>query len=728
MTNRDAVRHVAAAALIASSAGLAMAAKYDPTAAGAPARVTTAAAAAGTVSLTKAATKLYGPGGSYNSVNVSAPFIFDRQDGFQNNAVAEVIGGTPKAMTSTFTDVFINPPNTTYEQEKLANHWGLAAYNIVGVGTATGNDVIIDESVTPVEVAQNPAVPYSTNFRDWSNGMGSLLADGTALWRANFSSAASPSQNNIETLSVAGSLGNGTGGPAVSGGNKIYLVGNGIDASGAGSSFLSPPSGARLNNGNLVVAQTAFGSGLARTGVFASIYSGARISWTNPPYRWPVANYPLITDPAGAYPTDGEIRTSNHRVTKLVRAECSSETTYISFGEGSVTAASGAAFPNNHTFSGAGFGPKVIFVDTVDTGVAQNLNGFTNGFAFISADPAATYTPGTVGGRGQIGPINQRYRFIEIQGTGSNGFAQHDINTKGQVVALWADFNDTLNPVYRIHLYNPIFSDVNPCQIVGYQAPVVIAEAGVNYGGTTFVTQNDSFITGTCPTQTLGTALLAPFSGVSIDDAGNVSFFGTTESNEVLVNWVDCNNIPLGTAPDVRSSTVSLCFYDAATGSLYRVVDGGQNGDLLTGPGATYKIGRSPTTNDSDSYGAEGASETGNVFAFTVRNGTDEGNTDSNGDGFNQDGGTLNHGTPNETAVRATVLVSLGAYTPPVPDCKGDLNGDQQRNTADLVSFLSLFGQTVPPASPLADFNNDNQINTSDLVAFLGVFGVPCPQ
>ncbi|MFM9957425.1 MAG: hypothetical protein ACKVZJ_05085 [Phycisphaerales bacterium] len=722
------VRHIAAAALIASCAGLAVAAKYDPTAAGAPARVTSAAAAAGTVSLTKPAVKLYGTGGSYNSVSITAPFIFDRLDGFQNNAVAEMLSGTPKAMTSTFTDVFINPPNTTYDQEKLANHWGLNAFNIVGVGTATGNDVLLDESITPVEVAQNPTVTYSTNFRDWSNGMGSLLGDGTALWRSNFSSAASPSQNNIETLNVTGAIG-----AAVSGGNKIFSTaavgGNGIDALGAGSSFLSPPSGARLNNGNLVVGQAAFGSGAAKSGVFATVYSGVRVSWTTPPYRWPVGNYPLITDPAGAYPTDVDLRTSNHRLSKLVRTECSTETTYITFGQGSVTAPMGTPPPNNHTFSGAGFGPKVIFVDTVDTSVATNFNGFTNGFAFISADPAATFTPGTVGGRGQIGPINQRYRFIEIQGTGSNGFAQHDINSKGQVVALWADFDDTLNPVYRVHLYNPIFDTNNSCRIMGYQQPIVIAENGVNYGGTTFVTQNDSFITGLCPTQTLGTSLGAPFSGVSIDDAGNVSFFGTTESNEVVVNWVDCNNLPLGTAPDVRSSTVALCFYDAATQSLYRVANGGQNGDTLTsGTGVTYKIGRSPTTNDSDSFGAEGGSDTGNVFAFTARNGSDEGNIDSNMDGFNQDGGTLNAGTVNETAVRATVLVSLGAYTPPAVPCKGDLTNDGLRNTADLTQFLGAFGTTVPPSNPNADFNNDGFVNTADLTQFLGVFGVPCPR
>ncbi len=726
MMIRTFVRPVAVAGLVASCAGLAVGAKYDPTPLGAPARVNAAAAAAGTVSLTKAATKIYGTGGSYNAVKISAPLLLDRTDGFFNNAGAEVLQGVPKAVNTTFCDVFVNPPRLTSDEEKLFNHWGLALFNMIALGTATGNDVVLDESITAVEIAQNPAITYNANHRDWSNGLGALLTDGTCLFRSNFNSARSPSQNNVEFLALGGAV------PApVSGGNKIFTAINGIDAVGAGSSFISPPSGARLNNGNLVVGQVVFGSGAAKVGVIATVYSGARVSWTVPPYRWPVANYPLITDTAGAYPTDTDLRTSNHRMSKLARAGCSTETTYITFGEGSTTAPVGALPPNNHLFTGSGFGPKVIFVDTVDTGVAQNLNGFSNGFAFICADPAATYTPGTVGGRGQIGPIDNRYRFIEIQGTGSNGFAMHDINSKGQIAVVWADFGNTLAPVYEVRRYDPIFDTVDACKIVGYAAPKVIARGGETYPGGTFVLGNDSFLSGgPCPTAvTLGTSIEAPFGGVSIDDAGNVSFVGITETNEVQVTYVDCNNIPLGTVPDIRSSTQSLCFHDAATDSLYAIMNSGQNGDTLTGGGNTYKVGRIPVTNnDSDGYGAEGGSDVGNVFAVSVRSGTDEGNTDSNNDGFQQDGGVLFPGTANEVATRGTVLVELGAYTPPAPECVGDLNGDLLVNVADLTIFLGQFGKTCAQVAPAqcADFNNDNLINVNDLTVFLGRFGSNC--
>jgi hypothetical protein len=66
-----------------------------------------------------------------------------------------------------------------------------------------------------------------------------------------------------------------------------------------------------------------------------------------------------------------------------------------------------------------------------------------------------------------------------------------------------------------------------------------------------------------------------------------------------------------------------------------------------------------------------------------------------------------------------------GSINVPPPNCPGDLNGDGQRNTADLTGFLGQFGQSGTGLS--ADLNNDGSVNTQDLTQFLGVFGVPCP-
>ncbi len=59
------------------------------------------------------------------------------------------------------------------------------------------------------------------------------------------------------------------------------------------------------------------------------------------------------------------------------------------------------------------------------------------------------------------------------------------------------------------------------------------------------------------------------------------------------------------------------------------------------------------------------------------------------------------------------------------PSCVGDLNADNQVNTADLTILLAAFGTSVPPGTS-GDLNADGQVNTADLTIMLGAFGVPC--
>ncbi|MFM9958396.1 MAG: PKD domain-containing protein [Phycisphaerales bacterium] len=69
---------------------------------------------------------------------------------------------------------------------------------------------------------------------------------------------------------------------------------------------------------------------------------------------------------------------------------------------------------------------------------------------------------------------------------------------------------------------------------------------------------------------------------------------------------------------------------------------------------------------------------------------------------------------------------SFRINTTPPPACPGDFDGDGQRNTVDLVTFLSFFGTTQPPNTN-GDLDGNGLVNTVDLVTFLAVFGVPCP-
>ncbi len=85
----------------------------------------------------------------------------------------------------------------------------------------------------------------------------------------------------------------------------------------------------------------------------------------------------------------------------------------------------------------------------------------------------------------------------------------------------------------------------------------------------------------------------------------------------------------------------------------------------------------------------------------------------------------------NANAIGDTTEIGLGQVkdcnSDGVPDpcqkkCIADINNDGSVNTADLVTFLGRFGQTVPLCEP-ANLNLDAQVNTADLTIFLGNFG-----
>jgi hypothetical protein len=77
------------------------------------------------------------------------------------------------------------------------------------------------------------------------------------------------------------------------------------------------------------------------------------------------------------------------------------------------------------------------------------------------------------------------------------------------------------------------------------------------------------------------------------------------------------------------------------------------------------------------------------------------------------------------TAADIATLRSNPASIAAPKRCFCDLNGDGERNTADLVVFLGRFGQPSSLGS-LGDVNYDGAVNTIDLTIFLGRFGIPC--
>ncbi len=81
---------------------------------------------------------------------------------------------------------------------------------------------------------------------------------------------------------------------------------------------------------------------------------------------------------------------------------------------------------------------------------------------------------------------------------------------------------------------------------------------------------------------------------------------------------------------------------------------------------------------------------------------------------------------PDDNQIEWGTGVYVALVAPP-PPCPGDLTGDAQRNTLDLALLLAAFGTAVNPGTLGPDFDNNGAVNTADLVTFLSLFGVPCP-
>ncbi|MFM9957372.1 MAG: LamG-like jellyroll fold domain-containing protein [Phycisphaerales bacterium] len=78
------------------------------------------------------------------------------------------------------------------------------------------------------------------------------------------------------------------------------------------------------------------------------------------------------------------------------------------------------------------------------------------------------------------------------------------------------------------------------------------------------------------------------------------------------------------------------------------------------------------------------------------------------------------------TSADIAILRATPAAVAAPKQCFCDFNGDNQRNTADLVIFLARFAQPTSNFGDLGDVNYDSAVNTQDLTIFLARFGQPC--
>lgn len=62
------------------------------------------------------------------------------------------------------------------------------------------------------------------------------------------------------------------------------------------------------------------------------------------------------------------------------------------------------------------------------------------------------------------------------------------------------------------------------------------------------------------------------------------------------------------------------------------------------------------------------------------------------------------------------------------PRCHGDLDGDWDRDLADLAEMLGHYGETTGVLYENGDLDEDGDVDLADLADMLGVYGEPCPE
>ncbi len=624
---------------------------------------------AGKYDVTKSATKVRGSGGTYDAVKVWIPVIFDREDSSLN---APVVGldaqGNPVGAFTTFTPGGVNLATSV----RVVASFGTtdAAWPLAGPGGSSVNAFL------------------SEGANNRSNSFGALTPDLTGVWRANFSSGV---QNNLEFQTLPINVNSPT--PSV-GANRVFDTNApGIDATFGGSVFLGAP-GAAKKGATLYTGATAFDGGTGAVPVGTNAYTGSNNNPVTAAATWAQLSTPV---PNGASATETR---QTQPVIAVVNA-CN--------GAGDPSIAFGVGFSGGGTFSGGSARPQFIVVDKIDGGA------YGNGFAFIDAD-----------GDNNLSTALNDKRFISTQATGggSGPFTgnQFAMNARGQVAVIW-ESRTTAPFAYEVRVYDPIF-DGN-CNITGFSAPRVIARNGqdtvVPFLQTTIYVNNAG-------TGAITTSTLVPFSGVGIDDAGNVAFVAVTETFEEIRTVMEPPGQPpaSGMGPVLLNTTNTLFFYDAAGDSLHAVIKGGQNGETLTNMTAgqpAISLGFFPVDNATDGFMAQSISDTGRVLGVAFRSCGNEGGVDLDGDGFNDRGGLLNPELATERAVRGIALIRMGE--PTATACPGDANGDRLVDFLDLNIVLSFFGQNVAPGTN-GDLDNNGVVDFLDLNIVLSFFGQAC--
>lgn len=760
---------VSLAAAVAVAAGASFAADLDPTGQG------------GQYASSRAAVLVKGMGGMFMPSTVWVPFILQNdpstattsQQSLLNGVVVESVNGGPIAAVTTFSAV----ASSTVAPRVVAVLQTSDAASTLTSGES--NNVINSEG------AQNR-----------SSSLGAILPDGTLTARENF---AGTGQSNIGLWNAIHSLGvaPGTQAPAKIIVNTSVNIGNAGEtainpntATVSGSAFLSTPSMVRevtiapargiAPDEDLLTGQVHFtGTVLAGTipasanGVVVyrgrdnSPNSGAALPATGnagPDHEalWLQANGPIPTSPAGETATDCR---QTSPVIASVRTPGGRDLVYVAHGVG---------FSGGTPFSGGSARVLYFAVDTIDNPDGSNRLNYvgsnaTKSFNTILIEADDLGGEGTLHGRPYdtalpLAPGFANHftsdlgmKFVDHQATGANSFtaSQFDMNSSGQIAALWA--NEGIFPErHEVRVYNPVWDMVND-RIEGYTlAKVVTFNGDVGNSAQTLVVTEAITTIETTP-GVLSESSITPMSGPAIDDNGRVSFVAI---KEVFSTTGDFDQDPFtDDTRYIQNTTNVLYVWDSDTDTLHEVLAGGQNGDTLAdafpadGPAnnESLVLGFFPVDEASDAYNRDGLSRDGRFLALNFRSG---GNETVNGmnveletlpapfmpfpaDTFNDNGGVLSRGsgaTLNERAVRGSVVLSLGLFLVDVPVCcTGNASKDTDGgagadvNFADITAVLANFnGPANPNGTSVGDADCNGAINFADITSVLANFLANC--
>ncbi len=644
------MRHCAVAAVVALAGTVAVAEDWDDL------------GQAGQYSEATTGTVVRGTGGSFDAVTIYCPWIIDPLP-LVNAAGVETVAGNPVGVVST---------------GGSASNLNVVA--ILGTTDTAGggfsNNVIIEDG-----------------FNTLSNPVGTLLPDGTLVWREAFGTG----QNNLgyET-GITGITPQLAFPEPDAASNKVFGAAfAGIDGN-AGAVFTGTPAAAIAPiTGDVLSAMTGFSFSvpadiLTGVGVWANADNDPNLTTD----EWLTGGVTLDSEPSG-----------NLRTTQPVMAVIDfsgTEASWLAWGLG----VSGGL-----NLGGGSAEPKALFIDRVG-----DNDGYTDA-AYILAQGGGGViaAPGTGINLGALDPTKA---FLDHSATGGGGGpfvnSLFDINSSGQIACVWED--TSVSPrLTEIRRYDPI---IVADRIAGYSPPITILSAG-----------SDGTVQEVLSSDGLGTIFFfTPVSGCAIDEHGNVAFVAVTD---VDIDLTD----PLN--PVLVSSTNTLFYWTdngylgATDEALHAIVAGGQNGVTLTAlnagaGGADLEVGFFPIEPQSngDTFSREGLSEDGRYLAVNARGASAAGTNNPL-----LDGGVLLTTVGGETSVDHTLIIDLGAFTV-APGCDGDANGDLVVDVNDISFVLFRLGQNNGPCGD-GDANGDgvNDVNDISYVLFrLGTCnpGGPC--